>query len=191
MEPPEEFVGDSPANFIYTAMSMTDTAGVDFLGYSSHKLQELARKVDGCLARLNEEQLWARNGGHENAVGNLVLHLCGNVYEWIISSIGGAPNIRHRDAEFAARGNASGEELRERLRTTVSQATTVMAAVTVKRLADRLIIQGVETSVLGAIYHVVEHFAMHTGQIIFITKMRTGAPLDFSQDSQLQHPQLP
>lgn len=170
---------------------MTDTAGVDFLGYSSHKLQELARKVDGCLARLSEEQVWARNGDHENAVGNLVLHLCGNVGEWIISSIGGASNDRHRDAEFAARGNASREELRERLRTTVSQATTVMAAVTVKRLSDGLMIQGMDTSVLEAIYHVVEHFAMHTGQIIFITKMRTGAPLDFSHDPRLQNSQLP
>lgn len=172
---------------------MTDSAGGDFLGYSSHKLQELARKVDCCLAKLSQEQVWARNGDHENAVGNLVLHLCGNVGEWIICSIGGAPNTRDRDSEFSARANLTREELRERLRTTVSQATTVMAAITVKRLSDRLLIQGLDTSVLEAIYHVVEHFAMHTGQIIFITKMRTGASLDFSQDSRLsgQNPQLP
>ena len=170
---------------------MTENAGGDFLWYSSQKLQELARKVDACLAKLSEEEVWARNGDHENAVGNLALHLCGNVSEWIISSIGGAPNTRSRDSEFAARANASREELRERLRTTVSQATTVMAAVTVKRLSDRLLIQGMDTSVLDAIYHVVEHFSMHAGQIIFITKWRTGASLEFSHDSRLQNPQLP
>ena len=171
-----------------------DASGRLFLQFSSRKLQQLASRIDTCLARLSEEQIWARNGDHENAVGNLALHLCGNVRQWIISSIGGAPDMRQRDTEFSARGNVSGKELRERLGTTVSQATAVINALNTKRLSDRLVIQGMEVSVLDAIYHVVEHFAMHAGQIIFITKMRTAAPLDFSQDLQSagrREPQVP
>jgi uncharacterized damage-inducible protein DinB len=163
-----------------------DASGRLFLEFSSRKLQQLAGRVDICLAKLSDEQIWARNGDHENAVGNLVLHLCGNVRQWITSSIGGAPDSRRRAEEFSARGNVGGKELRERLQATVNQATTVMAAINTKRLSDRLIIQGMEVSVLAAIYHVVEHFAMHTGQIIFITKTRTGLPMDFSQDSRLE-----
>lgn len=163
-----------------------DTSGRLFLDFSSRKLQQLAGRVDICLAKLSDEQIWERNGDHENAVGNLVLHLCGNVRQWITSSIGGAPDTRRRDDEFSARGNESREDLRERLQATVSQATTVIAALTTQRLADRLVIQGMDVSVLAAIYHVIEHFAMHAGQIIFITKMRTALPLSFSQDPRLE-----
>jgi uncharacterized damage-inducible protein DinB len=159
-----------------------DPSGALFLQFSSRKLQALASRVDTCLARLNQEQIWARNGDHENAVGNLVLHLCGNVGQWIISSIGGAPDHRQREAEFSARGDINGKELRDRLAATVSQATAVISALNDKRLSDRVVIQGTDVSVLDAIYHVVEHFAMHAGQIIFITKMRTAAPLDFRLD---------
>ena len=163
-----------------------DASGRLFLEFSSRKLQQLAGRIDICLAKLSDEQVWARNGEHENAVGNLVLHLSGNVRQWITSSIGGAPDARRRDDEFSARGNISRKELREHLQATVSQATTVIAALNTKRLSDRLVIQGVDVSVLAAIYHVVEHFAMHAGQIIFITKTRTGLPLDFSQDPRLE-----
>ena len=168
-------------------MSMTeDVSGRLFLDFSSRKLQQLAGRIDVCLAKLGDEQVWARNGGHENAVGNLVLHLCGNVRQWIISSIGGAPDARRREEEFAARGDVGRKELRESLQATVSQATTVIAALNTRRLSDRLLIQEMDVSVLAAIYHVVEHFAMHAGQIIFITKMRTGLPMDFSQDPRLE-----
>ena len=163
-----------------------DASGRLFLEFSSRKLQQLAGRIDICLTKLSDEQVWERNADHENAVGNLVLHLSGNVRQWITSSIGGAPDTRRRDDEFSARGNVSRKELRGHLQATVSQATTVIAALNTKRLSDRLVIQGVEVSVLAAIYHVVEHFAMHAGQIIFITKTRTGLPLDFSQDPRLE-----
>ena len=150
-----------------------------FLDFSASKLQQLASRIDTCLAQLSDDQVWARGGDHENAAGNLVLHLCGNVRQWIIASIGGEPDARQRDAEFAARGGMSTRDLRERLSSTVAQATAVIERVTAQRLMDRLVIQGYEASVMDAIYHVVEHFAMHTGQIIFVTKMLTGTDLGF------------
>jgi len=155
--------------------------GIDraFLDFSSTKLRELASRIDTCLSQLTAEQIWTRGGENENAVGNLVLHLCGNVRQWIVASIGGEPDARQRDAEFAARGGLNTQQLRERLESTVAQATGVLNAVTTQRLSDRLTIQGYEVSVLDAIYHVVEHFAMHAGQIIFITKMLSGTDLGF------------
>ena len=154
----------------------------DFLDFSTTKLRQLASRLDACLEQLSGDQIWLRGGQNENAAGNLVLHVCGNVRQWIISSIGGQPDFRQRDSEFAARGGVSTAQLRERLASTVAEATDVLSSVTAARLADRLVIQGYNVSVLEAIYHVVEHFSMHAGQIIFITKMLTGGDLGFYHD---------
>ena len=79
-----------------------------FLDYSARKLRQYAGRIEDCLGRLNEEQIWARGAESENAVGNLVLHLAGNVRQWIVAAVGGRPDIRQRDAEFAARGGVAG-----------------------------------------------------------------------------------
>jgi len=157
-------------------MSETDRL---FLECSIRRLNELVPRIETCLGKLTPEQLWARGGANENAIGNLVLHLCGNLRQWIIAGVGGRPDTRDRDAEFAAHGGATTPELGARLRETVDEATAVIAALAPERLAAQLVIQGYRVSVLEAIYHVVEHFSMHTGQILFATKMLTGTDLGF------------
>ena len=156
---------------------MVSTLDRIFLDFSARKLQESASQIRTCLGKLNEEQVWSRGGEEENAIGNLVLHLCGNVRQWIVSGVGGAPDIRDRDAEFAACGGSSIAALGERLRGVVAEAAAALAAVTPERLAERVVIQKYDLPVLEAIYHVVEHFSLHTGQIIFATKMLTGSDL--------------
>jgi uncharacterized damage-inducible protein DinB len=169
------------------AANLSETA-IDrlFLDFSVDKLQELAPRIEACLGQLSEDQVWARGQENENAVGNLVLHLCGNVRQWIISSLGGVPDHRQRSVEFAARDGKSRAQLVEQLRTTVAEAVAVIRAVPVDQLSERRVIQGYDESVLGVIYHVVEHFSMHTGQIIFITKMLTSADLGFYRHLQSQ-----
>ena len=108
-----------------------------------------------------------------------MLHLCGNVRQWIVSGVGGQPDTRDRDAEFLARGGVSVAELAPRLRQTVEEAVAVVSAVPAQRLTERIVVQKYPVTVLEAIYHVVEHFSMHTGQIIFATKMLTGLDLGF------------
>ena len=148
-----------------------------FVRFSIDRLKLLASRIEDCLARLTEEQVWARSNDNQNATGNLVLHLCGNVRQWIISGIGGAPDVRQRDAEFAARTTASPPELAAALAATMGEALTVLENLPLTRLGDRLIVQGREVTVLEAIYIVVEHFGGHTGQIIFATKLHTGQDL--------------
>jgi len=153
-----------------------------FLNFSSRRLQDLSRRVDTCLAQLSDAQVWIRGGQNENAVGNLVLHLCGNVRQWIIASVGGEDGTRRRDVEFSTDGGITSRQLRDRLSETVTRARTVIDGVSAQRLSDRLVIQKYGVSVLDAIYHVVEHFSMHTGQIIFVTKTLTGKGLGFDHD---------
>jgi uncharacterized damage-inducible protein DinB len=156
-----------------------DTLDHLFLDCSVRRLTQLQDRIDSCLSQLNDEQIWARGGENENAVGNLILHLAGNVRQWIVSGAGGRPDTRNRDGEFAARGSLPKAELETRLRQTVQEAAAVIRSLTPERLATRVTIQGYEVSVLEAVYHVVEHFSMHTGQIIFATKMLTGSDLGF------------
>jgi uncharacterized damage-inducible protein DinB len=150
-----------------------------FLDHSVNKLRQYTERIETCLGKLSEEQVWQRGCENENAVGNLVLHLCGNVRQWIVSGVGGQPDIRQRDSEFDSRGDVPIPELVERLRATVEEAARVIDAVPGERLAERLVLQQYPVSVLEAIYHVVEHFSMHTGQILFITKMLSGTDLGF------------
>ena len=150
-----------------------------FLDHSVNKLRQYTERIETCLGKLNDEQVWSRGRENENALGNLVLHLSGNVRQWIVSGVGGQPDRRERDREFNARGGVPIAELKERLRGTVEEAVTVIGAVPPERLAERLLLQQYDVSVLEAIYHVVEHFSMHTGQIMFITKMLAGTDLGF------------
>jgi uncharacterized damage-inducible protein DinB len=150
-----------------------------FLDFSAKKLAQLASRIETCLESLDPREVWERGGDNQNAVGNLVLHLSGNVRQWIVCGVGGKLGVRDRDAEFAARAGRGPGELAHRLRETVEEAVAVLNGVTAERLTERVTIQQYDVSVLDAIYHVVEHFSMHTGQIMFATKMLTGRDLGF------------
>ena len=150
-----------------------------FLQFSVNKLTQLADRIEVCLGKLNDDQVWARGQENENAIGNLALHLAGNVRQWIISSLGNNPDNRDRDSEFDARGGYTRAELSTRLRKTVEQATQVISGLTTAQLTRMYEVQNYRTSGVEAVYHVVEHFSQHTGQIIFATKMLSGEDLGF------------
>jgi uncharacterized damage-inducible protein DinB len=156
-----------------------DLCGRLFLDYSVRKLKQLSGRVEDCLTRLTEEQIWARGAETENAAGNLVLHLAGNVRQWIVSAVGGLPDVRRRDEEFAARGGLPASGLAALLRETVVQAATVLEALPPERLSEQIRVQNYDVTVLEAVYHVVEHFSGHTGQIIYLTKLLTGKDLGY------------
>jgi uncharacterized damage-inducible protein DinB len=143
------------------------------------RLRQYQARIETCLDRLTEDQIWMREAETQNAIGNLVLHLCGNVTQWILSGVGGRPDTRDRDAEFEARGDAGTEELRTKLRMTVESAAAVIEALSEERLSERVQVQNYDVTILEAVYHVLTHFAEHTGQIIFATKLFTREDLGF------------
>jgi len=158
-----------------------------FLDYSARKLRQLAGRIEDCLGRLTEEQIWARGAETENAVGNLVLHLSGNVRQWIVAAVGGRPDIRQRDAEFGARGGLTASGLAGRLRGIVDEAAGAIETLAPDRLAERLTVQGYHVTVLEAIYSAVEHFSGHTGQIVYATKLLTGEDLGYYNHLKTAH----
>jgi hypothetical protein len=134
-------------------------------------------KIERCLDRLTDADIWWRPNEASNSIGNLILHLCGNVTMWIAGGVGSLPFERHRQREFDERSQIPATELLNRLRIVVFQADEVMSAVTPNDLLSQRHIQGYDVTVLEAIYHVVEHFAMHTGQIIMLSKARVEGDL--------------
>jgi uncharacterized damage-inducible protein DinB len=134
-----------------------------------------------CLQQLTEEEIWWRPNAASNSAGNLVLHLCGNVRQWIISNLGENPDVRDRDSEFAERGTVPREVLTARLKSTVQEACRVLGRLPEERLSRKYVIQGLHVTGLEAIAHVVEHFAYHTGQIVYITKLKRGRDLKFTR----------
>lgn len=150
-----------------------------FLQFSADKLKQFSARIAECLGRLNYDQVWARGSDNENAVGNLVLHLCGSVRQWIGTGVGGKPDVRVRDREFRARGDVQPSELRERLEGVIADVVPIIEGLPAERLTEKVVIQSYNVTILEAIYHVVEHFGQHTGQIVYATKQLTSQDLGF------------
>jgi uncharacterized damage-inducible protein DinB len=136
-------------------------------------------KIERCLEKLTDQQIWWRPTAESNSIGNLLLHLSGNARQWIVSGLGGEDDHRIRQQEFDERAHIPGSELLSGLRETLGQVDTVLANFDADLLLNLYQIQGTEVIALEAIFHVVEHFSMHTGQIILITKMLSNQELGF------------
>ncbi len=163
---------------------MTFDLATRFLERSRHYLGiEYPSKIRLALQAIPPEQLWWRANASSNSAGNLVLHLSGNVRQWIVSGVGGAGDVRARDAEFATRDGAPLPELLAMLDAACTDATDVLTRLDAASLAESRLIQGRETTVFSAIYHVVEHFAGHTGQIILLAKAFTPEAVRFYDDT--------
>jgi uncharacterized damage-inducible protein DinB len=136
--------------------------------------RQLLPRIERSIERLNDGQLWWRPNAESNSIGNLMLHLAGNVRQWIVSGVGGEPDIRRRQEEFDQRGPLPRTEVLDRLRHAVADADAVLARLSQSELLETRHIQTLDVTVLYAVHHVVEHFSMHAGQIIYIAKLHAG-----------------
>ncbi len=152
-----------------------------FLSHSTKKLEQMTGHIETCISKLGDDLIWARNGSHENTIGNLVLHLEGNVRQWIIAGIGGVPDVRKRDLEFSTTEGRTAGQLSSHIRKTMNEAMEIIGGLSSARLLERITPQSGTVSVLEAIYQVVGHFQQHTGQIMFATKQLSGDGLGFYQ----------
>lgn len=154
--------------------------GREFIKRSRYHLgEDFLPKIERCVALLTDEQIWWRPNEESNSIGNLLLHLSGNARQWIVSGLGAASDARDRESEFARREIIARDDLLNLLRQTTSDVDATLASFDADSLLERKRIQGLDVTALEAILHVVEHFAMHTGQIILLTKMMANADLGF------------
>lgn len=159
--------------------NLTATAETFVTSARTFLSDEYLPKIERCLEELSDEDVWWRGAEESNSVGNLILHLSGNARQWIVSGVGGAPDTRARQQEFDRRAGMKRAELLATLRETLSEVDAVLQRVDPARILERRSIQGHDVTIIQAIFHVVEHFAMHTGQIILLTKLLTKKDLRF------------
>ena len=144
-------------------------------------LERYLPRIVRCLHSLSQKQIWWRPNAASNSVGNLTLHLCGNIRQWIVSGLGGAPDVRARDAEFAERGPVPRRVLIRRLQQTVREALAVLRRLPPDALTRHHVIQGFHVTGLSAVFNVAEHFSYHAGQIIYLTKLKRSRDLRFTK----------
>jgi uncharacterized damage-inducible protein DinB len=156
----------------------------EFIARSRFYLNDEYRtKIRRAVKAIPADAIWRRANDKSNSVGNLLVHLAGNVRQWLVSGVGGAPDTRDRAAEFGARSGAGADELLARLEGVLAEADSIIARLTPEDLAQRRTIQGREVSVMAAVYSAVQHFSTHLGQIIMIAKEHSPGAIRFYEDT--------
>ncbi len=160
-------------------MPTENPVSAEFLRVARRELRQDFSKIEAAVGRLNDEQVWARRHETNNSIGNLLLHLAGNVRQWIICGVGGEEDRRDRDAEFAQRESIPAVDLMSNLRRTWEEADRTLENAAAQALLEQRKIQGYDASGVMAVFHCVSHFSGHTGQILWAVKQATGEDLGF------------
>jgi hypothetical protein len=147
---------------------------------AAHELESALERIKHCLGQLSDEQVWHRSQPNFNSIGNLILHLCGNLRQWIVAGVGGTPDVRNRPAEFAERGPVPKEELLRSLEAVVEEAKRVLAGVDARHLTEVRRIQGFDVTGAAAIFGSVPHFRGHTQEIVHMTRLQLGDAYKFA-----------
>jgi len=158
----------------------------EFRNQSVIRLNENTPRIEKCLALLTEAQVWQQPNTSTNSIANLILHLCGNITQYVISSLGQQPDIRQRSLEFSTTEGYDKAALLRKLQSTVAQASQVIEACSEEELLRLRNVQGFELTGIGIIIHVVEHYSYHTGQIALWTKLLRDQDLGFYAGMDLE-----
>lgn len=157
----------------------------EFIEQAIRHFEENPPRIANCLNRLSESQVWQKPNSQTNSIANLILHLCGNITQYAMASLGNQPDQRERDLEFSTTGGFTKADLLDRIEKTAQQAVQVMRNCSEEELLRKRLVQGFEYSGIGIIIHVTEHFSYHTGQIAFWTKYLVEQDLGFYADLDL------
>jgi uncharacterized damage-inducible protein DinB len=157
----------------------------EFIEQSIVKLDEYTSKIEQCLLGLEEEEIWLRPNENSNSIGNLILHLQGNITQYIISSLNQQEDRRERDNEFTTTEGYSKDDLIKMLSSLIAEVKIIIKKLTDKDLLKVRSVQGFQLSGLAIVLHVVEHYSYHTGQIVFWTKLLKNKDLGFYKDFDL------
>lgn len=151
------------------------TSGGEFIAASRTVLaHDYVPKLHRALDLVTDDDVWWRPNDASNAIGNMILHMAGNLEQWIVGGAGGRAISRDRDAEFRARDGLTRDALRGLIDETVSRVDRVLADIPETTLVDRITVQGFHVTRLHAVYHSIEHFGYHLGQVAYVAKLRTG-----------------
>ena len=151
----------------------------EFIEQSIYRIDENAQRIKKCLQEIDEMEIWKSPNDNLNSIGNLILHLCGNIRQYIISALGENEDTRERDKEFSAKEGLTKLELLNQLNSIISEAIGIIKNIDEEILTKIYSVQGFGLSGIGIIIHVTEHLSYHTGQIAFWVKQLKNKDLGF------------
>lgn len=158
---------------------MKSTLITEFINQSIYRMDENTSKIIKCLDLLSEDEVWHKPNASANSIANLILHLCGNIRQYAVSSLNYVKDVRERDSEFITKGGLNKKNLVEKLNKTVEDAKEAIRNLREEELLQVRSVQGFNFSAVGIIVHVTEHYSYHTGQIALITKLIKNQDLGF------------
>jgi hypothetical protein len=145
-----------------------------FLSETRNQLRDAVVKIEHCLGQLTDAELALNDGLRPNSVQTQLLHVAGNVRQWIIVPLTCGDDHRDRAAEFAPRPALPRAELWAEFTQTLAEADAALAAFPPERLAEPILVQGFATTYLGAIYDSTAHLVGHMQQIVLLTRQFSG-----------------
>jgi len=161
-------------------MSSADELATAVAAAAAHELDSALGKVRHCLNQLDDDQVWHRPAASQNSIANLLLHLAGNLRQWIVVGLGGGKDERDRPAEFADDSRRQSADLLTTLESTIEESKRVLTQQTAAGLLRTRRIQGSEITGLTAIFDSIPHFRGHTQEIIFRTRLLLGERYSFA-----------
>jgi uncharacterized damage-inducible protein DinB len=151
----------------------------EFLAQSVYRIELCSQRIEKSFLLTSEEDIWKRPNEASNSIGNLVLHLCGNITQYAISSLGNKPDNRNRELEFSTTSGFTKADLLAKLQVVVNEAIEIIRNITEEELLRVRNVQGFDISGIAIVIHVAEHYSYHTGQIAFWTKLLKDKDLGF------------
>ena len=149
------------------------------------RIEENEDKIIKCFTHLDETDIWSKPNRSSNSIGNIILHLCGNINQYIVSALGETPDSRNRDSEFSTQGGLAKNELLEKFLKTTTKAKEIIMTLSVEKALRKKQVQAYHLSGLGIILHVVEHLSYHCGQIVYYIKLKYDRDMEFYKDVDL------
>ena len=166
-------------------MNVEDKVINEFVENALYRLDQSTRMISVAFMQLEEQDVWKRPNEASNSMGNLILHICGNMTQYVISSLGETEDIRERDIEFNTQSGLNKAELLKKLKDTVNKAKDVIENATPNEWLKKRAVQGFNFSGIGVVLHAVEHYSYHTGQIAFWVKQLKNKDLGFYKGRDL------
>lgn len=160
--------------------SASEQLAVAVAAAANRELSKALDRIKHCLDQLTDEKVWWRPAESMNSIGNLILHLCGNVRQWIVAGIGGEKDVRQRPKEFSERGPIPKQDLLRRLDEVLAQAHDALTRATAQDFLRNRCIQGCDVNGLEAIFASVPHFRGHAQEIIYMTRTMLGEGYKFA-----------
>lgn len=157
----------------------------EFLNQSAYRIGLNFPRIKTCIELLSNEEVWQRSNASSNSIGNMVLHLCGNMTQYIISALGRNEDKRERDSEFSAMEGYTAAELLEKMKTVTEECIKIINGLGEKQLLAQYEVQGYQLSGIAVLVHVTEHYSYHTGQIVFLTKSLKDIDTGFYKEKNL------